>query len=123
VYTILDVIFIQKVSLNILLHGYDSWGNICGQQNAFVERATNSGKDMSKKPFVLVTFSGNQTLQTHCVAECPATEYMLFWKFYKKELNKLAFDDPRRVNSAKQSDQWFVASLVSTSVTVSKKCE
>ncbi|RWS25920.1 choline transporter-like protein 1 [Leptotrombidium deliense] len=78
VYTISNAIFWKKANLNVILHGYDSWGNICGQKNEKIRDVPQSGKDMSEHRFLLVAIESNISLRTFCVAQCPTHGYLLF---------------------------------------------
>ncbi|XP_071836261.1 choline transporter-like protein 1 [Apostichopus japonicus] len=59
-----------------LLLGYDSFGNICGTNNDYVENVTLSGQDMTSKPFVFSFSPVAPTVDSKpskmiCIASCP----------------------------------------------------
>ncbi|XP_007499091.1 choline transporter-like protein 1 isoform X3 [Monodelphis domestica] len=64
-----------------LVSGYDSYGNICGQKNAKVERIPNSGIDHTHRKYVFFLDPCNVDLVKRkiksialCVAACPSHE-------------------------------------------------
>ncbi|XP_044514171.1 choline transporter-like protein 1 [Gracilinanus agilis] len=64
-----------------LVSGYDSYGNICGQKNAKVERIPNSGIDHTHRKYVFFLDPCNLDLVKRkiksialCVAACPSHE-------------------------------------------------
>ncbi|CAG0921207.1 unnamed protein product [Notodromas monacha] len=42
-----------KGDLDRMIHGYDKYGNVCGQPNGVIKGVNDSGKDMSNKPPIL----------------------------------------------------------------------
>ncbi|XP_071837695.1 choline transporter-like protein 1 isoform X3 [Apostichopus japonicus] len=55
-----------------LVYGYDSYGNVCSQKNEKIENITQSGMDMSDRPFVFFMDIKNPTDSLEiCVSQCP----------------------------------------------------
>lgn len=57
-----------------LVHGVDSFGNLCGQPNpvAVIPNSTNSGIDMTNRPFLFYHMPENEGAPAVCVSECPS---------------------------------------------------
>ncbi|XP_074601588.1 choline transporter-like protein 1 isoform X2 [Brevipalpus obovatus] len=68
-YTLFDTIVIKKTNPNLMLHGYDNWGNICGQRNKYIKNVPYSGQDMFRKPYLLMYYEMNITNKI-CVENC-----------------------------------------------------
>lgn len=65
-----------------LLLGYDSFGNICGTNNDYVENVTLSGQDMTFKPWVHnVTFNSWLTLHNVTTRELKIFIFKLLFPF------------------------------------------
>lgn len=56
-YIIWEAIFIKQVDMNIIVHGHDSYGNICGRDNSIrpIEGINESGKNYSAQPYTKYT--------------------------------------------------------------------
>ncbi|XP_051823075.1 choline transporter-like protein 1 isoform X3 [Antechinus flavipes] len=73
-----------------LVSGYDSYGNICGQKNAKVERIPNSGMDHTHRKYVFFLDPCNVDLVKRkiksialCVAACPSHELKTIYEVQK----------------------------------------
>ncbi|XP_074052886.1 choline transporter-like protein 1 isoform X2 [Macrotis lagotis] len=73
-----------------LVSGYDSYGNICGQKNAKVERISNSGIDHTHRKYVFFLDPCNVDLVKRkiksialCVAACPRHELKTIYEVQK----------------------------------------
>ncbi|XP_027715533.1 choline transporter-like protein 1 isoform X2 [Vombatus ursinus] len=73
-----------------LVSGYDSYGNICGQKNAKVERIPNSGLDHTHRKYVFFLDPCNVDLVKRkiksialCVAACPSHELKTIYEVQK----------------------------------------
>ncbi|XP_043841509.1 choline transporter-like protein 1 isoform X2 [Dromiciops gliroides] len=73
-----------------LVSGYDSYGNICGQKNAKVERIPNSGIDHTHRKYVFFLDPCNVDLVKRkiksialCVAACPRHELKTIYEVQK----------------------------------------
>ncbi|XP_068962231.1 choline transporter-like protein 1 isoform X2 [Petaurus breviceps papuanus] len=73
-----------------LVSGYDSYGNICGQKNAKVERIPNSGIDHTHRKYVFFLDPCNVDLVKRkiksialCVAACPSHELKTIYEVQK----------------------------------------
>ena len=60
---------------NLIIHGYDNYGNICGENNSQVLNLTQSGQNMIDKPFLLVRNSKIDLIERFCVEQCPEHGY------------------------------------------------
>lgn len=74
-YIVMRAVFIRKSNPQLILHGYDNWGNICGQNNERIPQVVRSGVNMTQKPYLKITLVRNVTLQTECTSSCPADKY------------------------------------------------
>lgn len=74
-YILVDVIFIKHSNPNLIIHGYDHYGNICGENNSQVLNLTQSGQNMIDKPFLLVRNSKSDLIERFCVEKCPEHGY------------------------------------------------
>lgn len=54
-YTIWDGVLVKENSLDLIVHGYDSYGNICGQNNKPIKFVDKSGKNYTNKPYTKYT--------------------------------------------------------------------
>ncbi|XP_072460241.1 choline transporter-like protein 1 isoform X2 [Notamacropus eugenii] len=73
-----------------LVSGYDSYGNICGQKNAKVERIPNSGIDHTHRKYVFFLDPCNVDLVKRkiksialCVSACPSHELKTIYEVQK----------------------------------------
>ncbi|XP_053205691.1 choline transporter-like protein 1 [Panonychus citri] len=69
-YLLFEAIVIKHSNPNLILHGYDNWGNICGQRNRPLDNVPYSGQDMFRKPYLLIYFGTNRTTRRICVEDC-----------------------------------------------------
>ncbi|XP_015793685.1 choline transporter-like protein 1 [Tetranychus urticae] len=69
-YLLFEAIVIKHSNPNLILHGYDNWGNICGQKNRPLDNVPYSGQDMFRKPYLLIYFGTNRTTRRICVENC-----------------------------------------------------
>ncbi|KAI1308993.1 Choline transporter-like protein 1 [Halotydeus destructor] len=76
-YVLYDIIANNKSNPMILLHGYDNFGNICGQDNEPISMVDYSGTNMTGKPYVMISLYNNVTLKTTCISHCPKSEFFL----------------------------------------------
>ncbi|CAL4065026.1 unnamed protein product, partial [Meganyctiphanes norvegica] len=55
-----------------LIHGYDEYGNICGQENyKYFSNISASGIDHSSRPFCQVSINSNGVPERECNETCP----------------------------------------------------
>lgn len=54
-YIIWDGIVVRQSNVDLVVHGYDSHGNICGQNNKAIRFVEKSGKNYSDKPYTKYT--------------------------------------------------------------------
>ncbi|XP_075240042.1 choline transporter-like protein 1 [Convolutriloba macropyga] len=66
-------------NIELLIRGYDSYGNICGHENEPIEGVPNSGQDMTLKGNLLYLnpndLATDTFVRTACVSSCPDQEY------------------------------------------------
>ena len=61
---------------NLLIHGYDNYGNICGQPNPPILNVTDSGQNMTEYPYLMIESIQNSSLKTKCVNKCPKQGFL-----------------------------------------------
>ncbi|CAG2106593.1 unnamed protein product [Medioppia subpectinata] len=119
---------------NLVIHGYDNYGNICGQPNKPLPNVTNSGQNKTNFPYLLIESIQNSSIKTKCVNECPKDgffEYCHLGHTFCIELNcnqwiclclsqllTLKFDEKQREFQQHLVDQWFVAGIAASVLTV-----
>lgn len=74
---IADVAITGKANPNLLIKGYDNYGNICGQENARIANVPSSGVNMTSKPFLMISLYRNISLRSSCVQDCPADQFLI----------------------------------------------
>lgn len=62
---------------NLLLKGYDNYGNICGQNNSKINGVPLSGIDMTTKKFLMITVNKNISIRSSCVSSCPSGDFFV----------------------------------------------
>ncbi|RXG57256.1 CTL-like protein 1, partial [Armadillidium vulgare] len=53
-----------------VIHGYDNYGNVCGQVNQHIKGVPQSGKNKTGFPYVNVAVQNGKKTKT-CVHKCP----------------------------------------------------
>lgn len=96
-YVIWDGIFIKQTDINLIVHGHDSYGNICGRENRPIKFVEKSGKNYSSKPFTKYTLI-NAQFERYTLDSDKLRHGELF---YIKQLNEAPPD--RRLYSANGS--------------------
>ena len=59
-YIIWDGIYVKETDINLIVHGHDSYGNICGRNNKPLKFAPNSGRNYVDKPYTKYTLINSQ---------------------------------------------------------------
>lgn len=59
-YVVWDGIFIKETDIDLIVHGHDSYGNICGRQNKPIKFVEKSGKNFTSKPYTKYTLINAQ---------------------------------------------------------------
>lgn len=59
-YTIWDGMLVRESDVNLIVHGHDSYGNICGRNNKAIKFVDRSGQNMTNKPFTKYTLINAQ---------------------------------------------------------------
>ncbi|CAN9510388.1 unnamed protein product [Ophioblennius macclurei] len=77
-----------------IISGYDSYGNICGRNNAKIDGVPLSGQDMTEKKYVFFLDPCNLDVINRkiksialCVSKCPATELLTYGDVKQFALN------------------------------------
>jgi hypothetical protein len=76
-YLIADIAMQKKGNPNLLLKGYDNYGNICGEENVKIAGVKDSGINMTTKPFLMLTIHRNISLRSTCVSRCPSSDFLV----------------------------------------------
>lgn len=50
-YVIWDGMLVKETDINLIVHGHDSYGNICGRNNKPIKQVNQSGKNFTDKPY------------------------------------------------------------------------
>lgn len=59
-YILWDGIIIKEADVNMVVHGHDSYGNICGRNNRPIRFVEKSGKNYTDKPYTKYTLINSQ---------------------------------------------------------------
>lgn len=59
-YIIWDGLVVKETDINLIVHGHDSYGNICGRNNRPIRFVDKSGKNFTGKPFTKYTLINSQ---------------------------------------------------------------
>lgn len=59
-YVIWDGLVVKETDINLIVHGHDSYGNICGRNNKPIKFAEKSGKNYTSKPYTKYTLINAQ---------------------------------------------------------------
>jgi len=59
-YMIWDGIVVKEADINLIVHGHDSYGNICGRNNRPIKFVEKSGQNYEKKPYTKYTLINAQ---------------------------------------------------------------
>lgn len=63
---------------DLLIHGYDNFGNVCGKENPVIPGVQSSGLNMSDKPFLMLRMERNGTaIRSTCVHSCPDADFRI----------------------------------------------
>ena len=54
-----------------LIHGHDSFGNLCGEKNTPAINNSNSGLDLTDRPYLYYFDPADEYALQLCVAACP----------------------------------------------------
>ena len=54
-YVIWDSVFVKRADLSLIVHGHDSYGNICGRANKPIEFVEKSGQNYTDRPYTKYT--------------------------------------------------------------------
>ncbi|CAL4117196.1 unnamed protein product, partial [Meganyctiphanes norvegica] len=76
-----------------LIHGYDEYGNICGQENyQYFSNISASGIDHSSRPFCQVSINSNGVPERECNETCPTKGWtrILYYCFPSTSLETAA---------------------------------
>ncbi|XP_054169219.1 choline transporter-like protein 1 [Oppia nitens] len=109
-YVVIDVILVKHSNINYVIHGYDNYGNICGQPNKALPNVTNSGLNKTDFPYLFIESITNFSVITRCVSHCPNNSFLLIWNYYKSQLI-LSYDEKQRAFQQHLVDQWFIAGI------------
>ncbi|CAA2962128.1 Hypothetical predicted protein [Olea europaea subsp. europaea] len=59
-YIIWDGMVVKETDINLIVHGHDSYGNICGRNNQPISLVEKSGKNQTSKPYTKYTLINSQ---------------------------------------------------------------
>lgn len=76
-YITTDTAVRKKGNPNLLIRGYDNYGNICGQNNSKIPGVPLSGMSMTSKTFLMITLHKNISFRASCVSSCPSGDFLL----------------------------------------------
>lgn len=81
---------VQKGDPYRLIRGYDDYGNVCGVENVKLPGAPGSGKNMTRNPYLIMSFITTRTgnvSHRECVEECPQPDYQTsaLWRCIPRE--------------------------------------
>ncbi|XP_067121136.1 choline transporter-like protein 1 [Centruroides vittatus] len=75
-----------------LLYGYDNYGNVCGRNNTKIKDVSDSGKDMTDKPYLTTDFevecrsNADCTVLWKCIDKCSDDYRQLGYRCYKEKV-------------------------------------
>lgn len=85
-YIIWEGLIVRETDVNLIIHGHDSYGNICGRNNRPIRFVDRSGKNYSSKPYTKYTLI-NAQFERYTLDSQRLKQGELF---YVKEENELA---------------------------------